>query len=169
MSIDFRAGGALCGNPRRKGLFLAVETRQYEAGWNPSAALFAWLLPGLGHVLRGERHRGFVLAVTIGGLWLTGLLIGGVGVVDRKAHPFWFMGQCLVAPSIAVEQASLRVQAAQRVREINGEPDLFVPSLGRVHEQGVLFVALAGLLNLLAVIDVLYRVPLESALKKEPG
>lgn len=133
---------------------------KHQAQFNPLAALAAWLVPGLGHVLIGERRRGLILMSTILALWLAGTLIGGISVFDRVQHQFWYLGQMLIAPSIVLEITHNHV-----LREGPGiDPDprtdpIFVPSYGRVNEQGVLYTALAGLLNLLAIIDVVYREP----------
>lgn len=132
----------------------------HQAQFNPLAALAAWLVPGLGHMLIGERRRGTILMSTILALWLAGTLIGGISVFDRVQHQFWYLGQMLIAPSIVLEITHNHV-----LREGPGiDPDprtdpVFQPSYGRVNEQGVLYTALAGLLNLLAIIDVVYREP----------
>ena len=131
--------------------------------WNPSAALAAWVLPGLGHALLGQTRRGLVIGVTIAALWLSGLLIGGVGSIDRGRHPYWFLGQMLAGPSLAVHyvRSTFMVEAARPADLDRHTPGRLVyePAFGHPNEQGVLYTALAGLLNLLAVIDVLYREP----------
>ncbi|MEX0654957.1 MAG: DUF6677 family protein [Phycisphaeraceae bacterium] len=136
--------------------------------WNFTAAVAAWVFPGLGHLLLGQRDRATILAVTIASLWLIGLLIGGVGVIDRSAHPAWFLAQMLTAPSLTVDlftgYAVTTSDAAQSVDEQTADAQprrrpTYSQSFGRANEQGVLFTAMAGLLNLLAVIDVLYRDP----------
>jgi hypothetical protein len=127
--------------------------------WHPGAALAAWILPGFGHYLLGERPRGAILGATILVLWTTGLLIGGVTVIDRIQNKPWFLGQMLLAPSVLVDayhQASLKDGPAPQPGATDNR---YSPSFGRVYEQGVLYTALAGLLNLLAIIDVVYRGP----------
>lgn len=124
--------------------------------WNLGPALLAWLLPGVGHWLLGERPRGAVLSASIGSLWLAGLLIGGIGVIDSHTHRAWFLGQMLVAPSIAVNWTAQKMSAGQ-LREDAADYPALRPSHGRVKEQGILYTALAGLLNLLAMIDVVNR------------
>ncbi len=139
------------------------------------AAFAGWLAPGLGHALIGEKQRGLIIAAAVGGLWIAGLLLGGVTVIDRYAPPegeqgmpvrrlaLPFLGQVMIAPScvIAVWNARYAVPTwgypppAPRDQVAHKPP--FSPSFGRMNEQGVLYTALAGLLNLLAIIDVLYR------------
>jgi hypothetical protein len=131
---------------------------QPEPTLNLHAVVAGWLLPGLGHLLLGLRLRGVILMVSITGLWLGGLLIGGVSVVDFQKHRFWFVGQMLIAPSLGVEMAHRKLAAAG-----TPHPDdparLYEPSFGHTNEQGLLFTSLAGLLNLLAMFDVLYCDP----------
>ncbi|MFA9479378.1 DUF6677 family protein [Phycisphaerales bacterium AB-hyl4] len=124
------------------------RTDQLADRWNFTAAVAAWVFPGLGHLLLGQRDRALVLAVTIISLWIVGLLVGGVSVIDRAMHPAWFLGQMLIAPSLVVDLLTSHYS-----------PPTYSPSFGRANEQGVLFTAMAGLLNLLAIIDVLYRDP----------
>ena len=116
--------------------------------WNFAAALSGWLLPGLGHILLGQRRRGTILMLTLGLVWLAGLAIGGIEVIDSQAKTWWFLGQMLTAPSVLVDWYQQGLAA--------GEVE---PSLGRMGEQGTLYVTLAGLLNLVAMLDVLYRDP----------
>ena len=142
---------------RRSGdLFLSQTDPSAGGQWNPTAAVAAWLVPGLGHVVLGERERGAVIGVTIGLLWLLGLLIGGVCVIDRQAHPAWFVGQAMTAPSL-VSDYVFRTRLKPGYRHPGDGPGSYEPSFGRPNEQGVLYTALAGLLNLLAVLDVAYR------------
>ena len=131
--------------------------------WNPIAAVAAWLLPGLGHYLLGERRRAVILAVTVGSVWLAGLLIGGIGVVNRVKHPAWFLGQMLVAPSVAVNFGRQFIDE-NHLMPVPDSPNpcdhaIYEPSFGHVYEQGILYTALAGLLNLLVIMDVVYRHP----------
>ncbi len=167
--------------------------------WNPHAAVAGWVLPGLGHFILGQKKRGIVLGAAILSLWMGGILIGGISVVDRydrvepaddnypeaPSRSWWFWGQAMIAPSLAVDylrEKMLRnhvgemgygeVQYGSR-HPYRGNPrrtlvpqdnpaDLpppYEPSFGKVAEQGTLYTALAGMLNLLAMIDVLYCDP----------
>lgn len=133
--------------------------------WNLPAAVAAWLVPGLGHFLTGHTRRGLILFACIGGLWAAGLLIGGISVVqsrgaDGVVRP-WYLGQAIIAPSIAVEYTHDRYRARFAGRD--PRPDdghvPYQPAYGRAFELGTLYTALAGLLNLLAIVDIAYREP----------
>ena len=141
------------------------------------AAFAGWLAPGLGHALIGEKARGLIIAAAVGGLWLGGLLLGGITVIDRYAPPegeqgmpvrrlaLPFLGQAMIAPSCVIAVWNSRYAAPTwgypppAPDEQGADKPPFSPSFGRMNEQGVLYTALAGLLNVLAIIDVLYRHP----------
>jgi len=130
-------------------------------------AIAAWLLPGLGHVLIGQRRRGYVLMTVILSLWVGGLLIGGVTVIDRVHREtgqrnWWYIGQCLLAPSVAVDTLHQFLKRTQPKPEPAFEGErrpLYEPAYGSPMEQGTLYTALAGLLNLLCILDVCYCDP----------
>jgi len=151
-------GGGLLRTRIRRPVLMSMAAKD-NSRWNFLATIGAWLFPGLGYFLMGERKRAAILAVSIGLLWLLGILIGGVSVVDRRQHPAWFLGQMLVAPSLAVDYYQ------QRIKQDSDDPTVidldqgYEPSYGHISEQGILYTALAGLLNLLAMIDVIYRMP----------
>jgi hypothetical protein len=136
--------------------------------WNIPAAVAAWVFPGLGHAMSGELKRGAILAAVIGSMWIVGLWVGGISVIEARTttgqvRP-WFLGQMLIAPSLVVEYTHDRYRAQTGGQEPEpsrdpSHPTLYEPSYGRPHEIGTLYTALAGLLNLLAVVDVIYRDP----------
>jgi len=133
--------------------------------WQIGAAVAAWLLPGLGHLLLGERRRGVIIMTAIGALYLGGLLIGGVDVIDSREDSLWFAAQTVAGPTtIVINYAHLgylKPRAEARIHELDAarlHDELpYVRSIGRVNEMGTLFCAMAGLLNLLVIIDVIYR------------
>lgn len=85
------------------------------------------------------------------GLFFIGLLVGGVHVVDRRDQWLWFLPQSLMGPLVLAAD-SLNATFVKTGR-------IGTPSLGRINELGTLFVALAGLLNLAAMIDAATRQP----------
>jgi len=138
--------------------------------WHLAAAVAGWLIPGLGHLLLGQRRRGLIILGGILGLWTAGLLIGGISVIERRSEAGefrpWFLGQMIVAPSLAVDYLHhhLRTEHQRRFGTLP-EPDQealpYIPAFGRAHELGTLYTALAGLLNLLAILHVAYHEPQE--------
>jgi len=128
----------------------------------PVIALAQWLVPGLGYWLLGQRVRGWVVGLTILLLFILGLLIGGIRVVDPPSmagqgsffsqimlRP-WFIGQVLNGlPGV--------------VAAILGQHFKMPVSTARVNEIGTLYTAVAGMLNLMAIIDSSYRATLEES------
>ncbi len=163
-------------------------------------AVAAWVLPGLGYVLIGQRSRGYTVGLTVIMLFVAGLLIGGVRVLevpgygshgnpvlsyagsDRNGqayyvfgdsglrdetylrlegwaiftHPIeeirakpWSIAQVITGPVGLIAGAG--AVAASR-RDSNDNP-IGARSHSRLNEIGVLYTAIAGMLNLLAIID----------------
>ncbi len=59
------------------------------------ALVFAWLVPGLGHLMIGQKARGIVFALTLHGLFALGLLIGGLRAINPVDQPIWRYTQFL--------------------------------------------------------------------------
>ena len=121
----------------------------------PIVALATWVVPGSGYWLIGQRGRALTVGITIIILFILGMLIGGVRVVDVPngvlSNPVnavsqkpWFVGQILAGP-ITLIASSI------------GHDDSYFASHSRVNEIGTLYTAVAGMLNLLAIIDAAYR------------
>lgn len=143
----------------------------------PAAALLAWLWPGLGHISLGEKRRGWLIMFGVLFLYGCGILIGGIDAVDRKNDKLWFTAQSLCGPVVfATDLVNQRaVQRGLPDRFERGTPgrlayeqqDLATlkalrrVGIGHVNEVGTLFVALAGLMNLVVILDALYFIPPE--------
>lgn len=84
-------------------------------------------------------------------LFLSGILIGGVDVVDRRNDQLWFYAQAACGPiTFAADLLNQRF--------LDSEEDVIKhKSLSHVNEIGTLFVALAGLMNLVVILDVLHN------------
>ncbi len=129
----------------------------------PIVALVGWLLPGLGYWLIGHRARALTVGITIIVLFVSGVLVGGVRVVDapqltgdgpnpvaRVLQKPWFIGQALTGP--------IGLAAAWGSRVVAADPAYKnIVSHGRLAEIGTLYTAIAGMLNLLAIIDASHR------------
>lgn len=72
--------------------------------FNPLAGLAALVFPGAGHLVLGRTKRAVLVCVGVMGLFLFGLLIGGIDSIDSKNDRVWFFGQALVgAPTVIVD------------------------------------------------------------------
>lgn len=146
---------------------MSMSTKS-QGQFTPTAAVLACLWPGLGHISLGQRRRGFLVMFGVLWLFVGGVLIGGVDSVDRKDDPLWFLAQSLCGPiALAVDWTNQRwlpplptdpVELDRLVeqgdRAITTRLDR--KGLGHVNEMGTLFSALGGLMNLVAILDVLF-------------
>ena len=171
----------------------------------PLVAVAGWLIPGAGYWLIGQRARGLVAGIAIIALFVLGLLVAGVSVIEvpgyglhgyrlqsvgrrtaggvveftqvdprtaaDEANPAkdprdvalgwalqrrflseiankpWFVGQILAGP-LCLGSAALSIQAAQA-----DVPRAHAP----LEPVGTLYTAVAGMLNLLIIIDASSR------------
>lgn len=138
-----------------------------EVGFDPLAGVLALVLPGGGHVMRGDLRRGVLIGVGVLGLFFGGLLIGGLSVIDRTSPRtetrLSFIGQAWVGPlafaADVIHQTRFKVPAspgssARRTPRPDESP-AYTPSLGKANEIGVLYTLLAGMLNFIAFLDAL--------------
>lgn len=129
--------------------------------WIAAGACF--LLPGLGYVLLGDKTRGRVVGAGILAMFVAGLLIGGVAVLDGQQPnaPFVRLGQRFLAPTLVANAVRLRVlEPARSPQEAAESPArMYTPVYGRMEEQGVLYTSIAGFLNLMTMIDIAGRSP----------
>jgi hypothetical protein len=122
----------------------------------PLAALVGWLIPGAGYWLLGQRARAAIIGSVVLFLFAAGVLIGGVRVVDAPTeisptallNKPWFIGQVLAGP--------ISVASALWADHV----DPLRVSHSRSWEIGTLYTAVAGMLNLLALIDATHRAAL---------
>lgn len=130
-------------------------SRASSKSFQPVAAVLAWLWPGLGHISLGERKRGGLIMFGVLFLFVSGALIGGLDVVDRKRDRLWFVAQALCGPvAFGADLINQRY-----IKQLPKEDQLRTTSLGHVNEMGTLFAALAGLMNLVVILDVLHHAP----------
>lgn len=120
----------------------------------PTAAILAWLVPGGGHFFLGYRGHGLVALVVITATFWSGVAIGSVqGTVAPKSRKLWFMAQ------LGTGGNALGAVVLHRVAD-RGSFDSAVMS-PKPHWQsadvGVHYTGVAGLLNLLLIIDAIVR------------
>jgi hypothetical protein len=105
----------------------------------PLIAAAAWAVPGLGHVLLGRPAKAAYLGGLILGAFALGLLLGQGHSVSSLKFPYHWWGQvCLGVPALAAD--ALLGSQPQRA------------TIARL-ELGVVFCTVAGILNVVAVVD----------------
>jgi hypothetical protein len=104
--------------------------------------LMAWLIPGAGHLWAGRRFKGLVFLAALPLMFTIGLLLQG------RIFPFE-PGQPLVA---LASLADLGIGATYFVAKALGQGGGNVVAV--TYEYGNAFLIVAGLLNMLVVIDV---------------
>ena len=148
-----------------------APSQQSDPTFRPASLLAAVVLPGAGHFIGGERSRGVLIAAGVLGLFFGGMFIGGIDVIDSKEDRVWFIGQALVGPvAFGVDWAH---QNKFKVTDSNGKLRSAYPnegrgpdgkavaggtppnqkSLNKVNDLGTLFSTIAGMLNLIVILD----------------
>lgn len=132
----------------------------------PVVGFLAWLLPGLGHLFLGHRGRGIVFLVTVTATFWTGVAIGGAGgTVDPHERRLWFMAQSLAGGN-ALAAFALHAHVE---RQYAGVQDATPVAHWASAEVGVHYTGVAGLLNLLVILDALALAEITSRRSKGGG
>lgn len=130
----------------------------------PIAGILAWVLPGLGHIYLGERKRGLILLLAITLTFWAGVAVGGAGpTVNPRERKLWFMAQFLTGPQALVAY-SMSNKALARAKVGN--------SVSLSHwlnvDVGIHYTGVAGLLNLLVILDAIARSEAPRPSRRDP-
>jgi hypothetical protein len=109
-----------------------------------AAFILAWLLPGAGHVAMGKWKKGLFFLLLLGATYLFGLWIVGFRAVAFDENPFYYVGQYGSGATFLVG----RLLADHRAFPREDLP----PSW---YDPGLLYVCVAGLLNVVLMLNVL--------------
>lgn len=122
---------------------VAARTPREHRPSSPHPALLvalAWLVPGLGHVAQGRIRRGVIVAGLLIGCFALGTWLAQGSNLSRERHFYYWSGQFLLGlPALVTELLSGRPRVSHEL------------AYGDV---GLLYACLAGLLNVLAFLDV---------------
>ncbi len=130
---------------------MAKSSRDVNLPFLISVGLLSWFIPGGGYFLLKERKRAWIIFITISLLFLSGLYIGSIGVVDKVSiagKPWvvsklsWYTAQVIVSP--AVMMIGSMTESGQY--QVYGKPE----------EIGQIYTGIAGLLNFLCIINAVY-------------
>ena len=115
-------------------------------------ALSGWLIPGAGYFVLNEKKRAIIILVTVTLTFCIGLYVGSIGVIDPVGAWPWYLAQILNSPMVA-GLGHLTAGGGYHV-------------YGRPNEIGQIYTSIAGLLNLLCIINCLYLAHLQSTEQK---
>jgi hypothetical protein len=104
--------------------------------------LVGWLVPGGGHVMLGKNKHAAVIFVTVALTLCIGLYIGSIGVINPVGAKPWYVAQVMNTPAVA---------ALGQMTRGGG-----YPVYGRPSEIGQIYTSIAGLLNLLCIVNAVY-------------
>lgn len=120
----------------------------------PIAGLLAWIVPGLGHAFLGDMRRSIILFVVITGTFWAGIYIGSVqGTVAPASRKLWFVAQLASGGNALTAYALHRAVDPESAKL----PQLSPQQNWVAAEVGVHYTGVAGLLNLLVVLDAIAR------------
>jgi hypothetical protein len=107
-----------------------------------AVGVLAWLVPGAGHFALNEKKRAAVIFAAIVLTFCAGLYIGSIGVIDPVNAKPWYVAQLMNSPAVAI--------LGYLTRTGN------YPVYGRPNEIGQIYTGIAGLLNLLCIVNAVY-------------
>lgn len=102
--------------------------------------LLAWLIPGLGHFQQGRRGRALVVFGLLVGCFVLGTVLAEGSNLSRERHFYYWAGQFGIGlPALLGELFFGSMRVTRDIPYVDG---------------GLVFACVAGLLNILAMIDV---------------
>ena len=125
----------------------ALRSKENHTLFLLTVGLLAWLIPGAGHFLLKEKKRAIIISATIVLTFCAGLYVGSIGVINPVGAKSWYVAQIINSPIVAV----LGYLAT------TGD----YPVFGRPNEIGQIYTTIAGLLNLLCIINAVYLAHLQ--------
>jgi hypothetical protein len=123
--------------------------------WKENHALYlivvgalAWLVPGAGHFVLNEKTRAVVILVAVTLTFLAGVYVGSIGVIDPVNAKPWYAAQVMNSPLVMI------------LGHIGATGNY--PVYGRAGEIGQIYTSIAGLLNLLCIVNAIYMAHLQA-------
>ena len=106
-----------------------------------TALVLGWIIPGAGHAYAGRWGKAALFAVSVIGLLIAGFALGGG--TNILPNEWWY------APQMGVGGPTVMLTPLSQYLSIHRPIDWASP----VREMGTLYTAVAGLLNLLVMLD----------------
>ena len=104
--------------------------------------LAGWLAPGGGHLVLKKYRHAIIIFVTIVATFGIGLYIGSIGVINPIGAKPWYVAQIMNTPAVAALGQMTKTEE--------------YAVYGRPNEIGQIYTSIAGLLNLLCIVNAVY-------------
>jgi len=121
---------------------MAKSSKESHIVFLLTVGLMGWFVPGAGHLMINEKKHAFIIFVTIALTFVIGLYIGSIGVINPVGAKPWYVAQIMNSPAVAV------------IGQMTRTGDY--PVYGRPNEIGQIYTSIAGLLNLLCIVNAVY-------------
>ena len=105
-------------------------------------ALLSWLVPGGGYYFLNEKKRSIIIFSTVVLIFSVGLYVGSIGVIDPVRSWPWYIAQIMNSPMVMF----IGFSTAGGGYRVYGWPN----------EIGQIYTSVAGLLNLLCIVNAVY-------------
>lgn len=104
-------------------------------------AVAGWWIPGAGHWLIGQSKRAAIIFFSIAFAFVLGIWLGSIAVIDASTP--WYWAQMLNSPAVAY------------LAHLSGSV-YHLDSFGKPREIGEIYTGIAGMLNLLCIVNAVY-------------
>ncbi|MBU0640431.1 MAG: hypothetical protein KKB50_16325 [Planctomycetes bacterium] len=130
-----------------------MNTKPPTTGRMLPAGILAWILPGAGHFVLGHRGLALVFFLAISVPYWTGMAFGGVrSAVDPRGNKWLFLAEMGIggytSGCLFINRSLGTIPPEKQVRYLSFYPEADVAQI---------YLATAGLLNVLAILDALSR------------
>jgi uncharacterized protein DUF6677 len=130
--------------PHAAGMVLAQMEPSRQGRMHPGkVALFALLVPGLGHAMIGRRFKAKLLGFCLIGMFVLGLALGGFADFDRQRHGYYWIGQMFIGLPAWLSYLPLL--------------PLKMGNVLPYQDTGFTFTSVAGLFNIVVALDAYHR------------
>ena len=121
---------------------MALQSKIKNVTFYTIVGLLGWLIPGGGHFAINKKIHGLIIFFSVVITFTIGLYIGSLAVVDPASSKPWFAAQVMNSPAVFF---------LGHMSEI-GEYSVYA----RPAEIGQIYTSIAGLLNLLCIVNAVY-------------
>ena len=121
---------------------MAPRSRESHIAFLLIVGLMGWFVPGAGHLAIKEKKHAIIIFATIALTFCTGLYIGSIGIINPVGAKPWYIAQIMNSPAVAF------------LGQLTRTGDY--PVYGRPNEIGQIYTSIAGLLNLLCIVNAVY-------------